>query len=104
MFKTYFGDFKSIYFSYNIFDDNRFAMSIKIFNFFPTTQARLLKLLKMVEKEIPCETAIEDFTFINQELKYASLFDKYFFENLKEGQLERNIKLIERKLKEWQGL
>ena len=94
MFRTYFGDFKSIYFSYNIFDSDRFAMSIKIFNFFPTTQARVLKLLDLVEKEIPCETAIEDFSFINQELKYASLFDKYFFKNLKEGQLERNIKLI----------
>ena len=46
MFRTYFGDFKSIDFSYNIYDGNRFAMSIKIFNFFPTTQARLLKLLK----------------------------------------------------------
>lgn len=104
MFRTYFGDFKSIYFSYNIFDSDRFAMSIKIFNFFPTTQARVLKLLDLVEKEIPCETAIEDFSFINQELKYASLFDKYFFKNLKEGQLERNIKLIERKIKEWQEL
>lgn len=104
MIRTYFGDFKSIDFSYNIYDGNRFAMSIKIFNFFPTTQARLLKLLKMVEQEIPCETAIEDFTFINRELKYASLFDKYFFRNLKEGQLERNIKLIERKIKEWQEL
>ena len=104
MFRTYFGDFKSIYFSYNIFDSDRFAMSIKIFNFFPTTQTRVLKLLDLVEKEIPCETAIEDFSFINQELKYASLFDKHFFKNLKEGQLERNIKLIERKIKEWQEL
>lgn len=104
MIRTYFGDFKSIYFSYNIFDGDRFAMSIKIFNFFPTTQAKLLKLLKMVEMELPCETAIEDFSFINQELKYASLFDKYFFKNPKEGQLERNIKLIERKIKEWQEL
>lgn len=104
MYKTYFCDFKSIDFSYNIYDGNRFGMSIKIFNFFPTTQARLLKLLKMVEIELSCETAIEDFTFINQELIYASLFDKYFFTNLKEGQLERNIKLIERKIKEWHEL
>mgnify|MGYP007013948447 CR=1 FL=1 len=53
----------------------------------------------MIETELPCETAIEDFSFINQELKYALLFDKYFFRNLKEGQLEKNIKVIERKLK-----
>ena len=39
----------------------------------------------MVEIELPCETAIEDFTSINKELKYASLFDKYFFINLKKG-------------------
>lgn len=46
MFKTYFGDFKSIYFSYNIFDGNRFAMSIKIFNFFSNITSTIIKIIK----------------------------------------------------------
>lgn len=104
MFDTEFRYFKTIRFSYNIFDGNKFNMSISIFRFFPTTQLRVLKLLKMIESNVTVETAIEDFRFINHELIYASLYDKYFFTDFNEKQLERNIKLIERKLKEWHEL